>query len=288
MEKIGLVLEGGAMRGVYTAGVLDYLMKKGLYFPYCVGVSAGACQAFSYISKQKGRNREITRQYIHDPRYISIGNLKRQGGIFGFDFIFGDIAKELIPFDFSAFAQSGQEFAIGMTSCESGETVYYYKSENSVEKLFDVCKASSSMPLAAQPVIIDGEPYMDGGIAESIPVRRAFADGCSRVVVILTRNLGYRKQKATVSMKLCRKAYAQYPKLLESLERRYLVYNDTLDALDAWEREGKAFVIRPTKPVRVSRMERNREKLFTFYREGFLDTKKAYENLKNWMEPLDK
>lgn len=284
MEKIGLVLEGGAMRGVYTAGVLDYLMKKELYFPYCIGVSAGACQAFSYISGQKGRNREITRRYIRDPRYLSYRNLLLHGGFFGFDFIFGDVAKKLLPFDAEAFQRSPQEFVIGVTDCKTGRAEYYRKSEASVEKMYAVCEASSSMPLAAKPVHLDGRVFMDGGVSDSIPVRQALLDGCDRVVCVLTRNRGYRKKPAGASLRLAKRAYPMFPGLLASMEMRYQVYNDTIALLEKMEQAGRAFLIRPQEAVHVRRIEKNPKKLFAFYREGFLDTRDCYQNLKKWLK----
>lgn len=284
MQKIGLILEGGAMRGIYTAGVLDYFMKQNLYFPYVIGVSAGACQACSYLSRQKGRNKRVTMEFIGDPRYLSYRNLIKQGGVFGLDFMFHDIAEKLIPFDFSAFEASEQEFVIGVTNCVTGEPEYYYKSQNQVGKMFQACTASSSMPLVAKEVVMDGKAFMDGGISDAIPVRKALEDGCDKVVVVLTRNQGYRKKISHASIRLARLRYPNYSGMVEKLKKRAEIYNDTIEYVEKMEQEGRAFLIRPSQPVIVSRTERNKKRLFDFYKEGYVDAKNNFEKMRKWME----
>lgn len=284
MCKIGLVLEGGAMRGIYTAGVLDYFMKKELYLPYVIGVSAGACQACSYISKQKGRSKHVGLDYVNDPRYLSYRNLLKEGSIFGFDFMFNDIANELIPFDYSAFDKSEQEFAIGVTNCITGEPEYFYKSENEYGKMFEVCQASSSMPLVAKESVIDGKAFMDGGISDSIPIKRAIEDGYHKNIIVLTRNEGYRKQRSKFSVNVAKLKYSNYKGLVKAMENRHENYNKTMDMIEELEKNRKVFVIRPTEPVTVKRIEKNRRKLFEFYKEGYMDAKNCYNKLESWMK----
>lgn len=283
MKKIGLVLEGGAMRGIYTAGVLDFFMKQNQYFPYVIGVSAGACQACSYISHQKGRNRRVSMEFIHDRRYISYRNWIKNGELFGLDFMFHDIAEKLIPFDFTTFASSPQEFVVGTTNCITGETEYFYKSQNDCKTMFRACTASSSMPLVSKEIILNGKVYMDGGISDSIPVKKAFADGCEKVVVVLTRNKGYRKKPSSTSVELARLRYPNYPGLIKKIKDRYQDYNRISEELETMEQEKKVFLIRPSRPVVVKRVERNKKKLLNFYKEGFLDAKNCYSDLLSWI-----
>ena len=288
MSKTGLVLEGGAMRGVYTAGVLDYFMKQGLYFDYVIGISAGACQACSYISKQPGRNRRIFLRYVGDDRYLSVKNLLREGSIFGLDFIFGDIAETLDPFDYDTFLQNPQEFVIGATNCVTGETEYFYKSQSSMEKMFTACKASSSMPLVSREVVMDGKLYLDGGITDPIPLEKALEDGCDKIVAVLTRNRGYRKKPSKLNNRVMGAKYRQYGELREAMARRYERYNKQLYTIDKMEREGKIVVIRPLQTVVVGRTERNKKKLDAFYKEGFLDCKRKYSQIQAYLEKKER
>lgn len=284
MEKIGLVLEGGAMRGVYTAGVLDFFLKKELFFPYITAVSAGACQSLSYISGQVSRNKKVAMKYVTDKRYLSFRNFIKTGGVFGLDFMFGDIVKTLVPFDFEAFKNSEQELAIGATNCITGKIDYFYKSESSIKELFQSCIASSSMPLAAKEVFIHGIPYMDGGIAESIPIYQALKDGYEKNIVVLTRNKGYRKRASKAIMLLAKKKYKNYPNFLKAIENRYQIYNNTIDFIENLEKQKKVLIIQPTQPVTVKRMEKNRKKLLEFYKQGYFDTKAKYEEIKKFIE----
>lgn len=284
MKNIGLVLEGGAMRGIYTAAVLDFFMEKGLYFPYVIGVSAGACQGFSYISKQKGRNKKVNINFIDDPQYLSYKNLFENGGVFGFDYMFNEIAREKVPFDFEGYERSNQEFVIGATNCISGRTEYFYRKNNDIEKMFKVCKASSSMPLVSEEVLIDGKIFLDGGISDSIPIKKSIADGNIRNVVILTRDINYRKKKSKLGVFLSYLRYKGFRGLTKALGERYKVYNETLDFINQQEKNGNVFVIRPKTKVLVKRMERDKKKLSKLYNQGYNDAKEAYEDLLKWIE----
>ena len=284
MKKVGLVLEGGAMRGVYTAGVLDFFLKKEIFFPYIAAVSAGACQSLSYVSGQVSRNKKVAMKYVTDKRYLSFQNFIKTGGVFGLDFMFGDIVETLVPFDFQAFKNSKQELAIGATNCITGKIDYFYKSENSIKELFQACIASSSMPLAAKEVFIHGIPYMDGGIAESMPIYQALKDGYEKNIIVLTRNKGYRKRASKTIMLLANKKYKNYPNFLKAIENRYRIYNDTIDFIENLEKQKKVLIIQPTQPVTVKRMEKDRKKLLEFYKQGYFNTKEKYEEIKKFIE----
>lgn len=198
MVSSGLVLEGGGMRGVYTAGVLEYFMEKELYFPYVIGVSAGACMGASYVSRQKGRNKTVNIEYVSHPQYLSLGNYIRHKQLFGMDFIFDEIPNKLVPFHYDAFLKSDQTFKVGTTDCVTGEAVYYEKNDVEMD-ILTLLRASSSLPFIAPMIEYKGRKLLDGGIADSIPVKKSEEDGNVRNVVILTRNADYRKKKAAWS-----------------------------------------------------------------------------------------
>ena len=210
MKKIGIVLEGGGMRGIYTAGVLDFFINKNIYFPYVIGVSAGACHALNYLSGQKGRDKDIALKFLGDKRYLSFRNLIRTGEIFGFDFIFGELSEKLLPFDYKAFEKSKQELVVGVTNCITGQCEYFYKSKTSTYEILKVVRASSSLPFISKEVIINGKAYMDGGISSSIPLKKAIDDGCEYNIVVLTRNKGYRKKPSKLTRNLSKLKYRNF------------------------------------------------------------------------------
>lgn len=280
-EAIGLVLEGGGMRAVYTAGVLECLMEHDLYFPYNIGVSAGACMGASYLSRQAGRNRKVNVDYVSDPRYISWGNLIKKREIFGMDFIFDEIPNQLVPFDYKAYEASAERFVVGTTDCETGESVYYEKGDPGFD-LLPILRASSSLPYIARIVDFGGRKLLDGGLADPIPVRKAEKDGCERNVLVLTRNVSYRKSPNRTGW-LLRRAYGRYPRLVETMLRRHDVYNESLEYIAKREQAGAAFVIRPVETLSVGRMERDPRKLGALYQQGYDDAKRLLPELRSWM-----
>ncbi|REK74281.1 patatin family protein [Paenibacillus paeoniae] len=282
MHANGLILEGGGMRGVYTAGVLEYFSEHGLYFPYTIGVSAGACMGASYLSRQLGRNRIVNVNWVSDPRYLSWSNLWKNGQLFGMDFIFDEIPNKLVPFDYDAFQNSPEEYVIGTTDCTTGEPVYYHKNDPGYD-LLKLLRASSSLPFIAPIVEFGGRKLLDGGIADPIPLREAERQGYQRNVLILTRNSDYRKSRSRFPWML-KRAYTKYPKLVETMLRRYEVYNETLDYIESQEKAGNVFVIRPQETLTVGRMERNKEKLDALYMQGYRDADKLMPSLQDWMK----
>lgn len=266
--KFGLVLEGGGLRGVYTVGVLDAFLERGRMADYVVGVSAGAANGVSYVSRQKGRGLRTNLDYLKDPRYMGLRSLLLHRSLFGLDFIFGEIPAKLDPFDYEAFQQNPCQFKAGAIDVETGETVYFDKSH--MRDNVKVLQASSSLPVLSPIVEYGGYRLLDGGVSDPIPVRQALADGCTRVAVVLTRAWGYRKKPQSFRP-VYRRVYRQYPSLVRALETRHLAYNETLDFLARLQWEGKAAVIAPASPPQVGRVERNREKLLALYREGRRD-----------------
>jgi predicted patatin/cPLA2 family phospholipase len=280
----GLVLEGGGMRGLYTAGVLEYFAERNLEFPYQIGVSAGACMAASYISRQKGRNRKVNIDYAGDPRYLSWWRfLRHRKELFGMDFIFEEIPRYLVPFDFQGFEQADTEFVIGTTDVETGRPVYYSKRKGELgDHLLTLLRASSSLPFFAPIIEFEGRKLMDGGIADPIPIRRAETDGYSRNVLILTRNPGYIKGKNRMRWLLERK-FGSYPAFVETMLHRHEIYNETVAYAEERERKGDAFLIRPALPLTVGRTEQNKRKLEALYRQGYEDARQAFPRLLEWL-----
>lgn len=272
-----LVLEGGGSRGVFTAGVLDFLMEKNVKFPYVVGVSAGSCNALDYVSAQPGRTRDCMVVEDKKNNYIATRAALKKHELFDMDMLFDKYPNELFPFDFDTFFASDTECEMVVTNCQNGEAEYLSEKRDR-QRLMDIGRASSSIPLASPMVQIDGIPYLDGGIADSIPLVHAMEKGYRKNVVVLTRNKGYRKKKPGKSAALYLAAFRQYPDFLNTLYNRYRNYNRTLELLEKWEQEGHIFVIRPQEPA-VGRAEANKEKLLGFYQHGYDVMKANYEEL---------
>lgn len=281
MKQTGLVLEGGGSRGVYTGGVLRLLMENDIYIPYVIGVSAGACNASSYISRQMDRNRQTTIDYADHPEYLSFRNWWKQRQLFGMDFIFDILPNELVPFDFDTFNQAKEEFVVGTTDCHTGNTLFYRKSERA-DDMLTILRASSSLPLVAPVVQYDGFDLMDGGITAPIPIKQSIKDGNKKNVVVLTQNRGYIKKPQSFIWYIKRK-YGQYEGLIRAIERRHQVYNDTLQYLFEEEKKGNVFIIAPTEKLQVGRMERDKEKLTYLYEQGYQDSKTLLEPLKEFL-----
>ncbi|MEF2835598.1 MAG: patatin family protein [Clostridia bacterium] len=283
MIKAALVLEGGALRGMYTSGVLDTFLKNNMEFECVAGVSAGALNAMSYISKQPGRSAKINLEYCDDPRYIGRKAFIKNKGIIGYDYLFGDISENKVPFDYKSFENTNQRFIIVTTNCEKAETEYLEKSN--CNDLFKAAQASSSMPLASAMVEINNNHYLDGAVTTSIPVKWALEQGYEKVVVVLTRDKTYRKPMLSNKMKkLYKLAYHKYPKLIEKLNTMPERYNKLQDEIIDLEKEGKIFIIRPEKEVTVSRLEKDKEKLENLYKEGIAETEKNLDALKEYLE----
>ncbi|SHN10690.1 patatin-like phospholipase family protein [Gracilibacillus kekensis] len=280
MKDIGLVLEGGGSRGVYTAGVLRFLMEQDLYFPYVIGVSAGACNGSSYISKQIDRNRITTIDYVDHPEYLSFRNWLTKRQIFGMDFIFDKLPNQLVPFDYQTFNDAEQEFVVGVTDCHTGEPLFYRKSQHA-DDMITLLRASSSLPLVAPVVQFDQKSLMDGGISAPIPVHQSLKDGNHKNVVILTRNRGYYKKPQSFSWYINKK-YQQYPGLLKALKRRHQEYNDTINYLFEEEEKGNIFIICPTEKLTVGRIEKNKKKLTSLYNRGYQDTQDLQQSLREF------
>ena len=279
----GLVLEGGGTRGSYTAGVLDVFLEKGIEFPSVYGISAGACNAVSYISKQPKRNLEIFYKYIGDERYLSVANLRKTGSLFGFGFIFGELSHQLVPLDYETFQNSPVKFRVGATNVVTGKVVYFDKED--ITFPMDVLRASASLPMISPIVDYKGYHLLDGGVACPIPIERSIFDGNEKNVLVLTRDITYRKRaRPEFPRAVLRSVYRDYPKLVDAMMNRPDVYNSQLDLITRLEKEGKAVVVRPSSPLAVGRYEKNREKLLEIYKLGRKDALKKLAEIRSFLQ----
>ena len=265
-ENTGLVLEGGGMRGVFTCGVLDYLMDHDIRFPYVIGVSAGACNGLSYASRQRGRAKFSNIDLLEKYNYIGFKYLLKKRNIMDFDLLFNEFPEHILPYDYDTYFSSSERYVMVTTNCLTGEPNYFEEKKDK-NRVIDIVRASSSLPFVCPVTYVDGIPMLDGGIVDSIPLQRAFTDGCTRNVVILTRNRGYRKDSKDIRIPSF--VYRKYPNLRAALSRRCSLYNEQLEMVERLEEEGKIYVIRPRKPVTVDRIERDVQKLTEFYEEGY-------------------
>ncbi|MGD9096808.1 MAG: patatin family protein [Desulfobacterales bacterium] len=277
-----LILEGGGLRGNYTAGVLRLLMERGVYFSYVIGVSIGACNGSNYVSRQPERNRIVNTRFVGDPRFMSYRRLLRGGELFGMDFIFNTLPNLLVPFDFKAFRASPQRFIVTATDCETGRAVYYDTNRLSDADLLEVLKAGCSLPFLQKPVCFDGRILMDGGVADAVPLEKSIAAGNRRHVLVLTQPAGYRKTHRSWTA-LIRLRYPRYRGLKRAFHTRARRYNLAMARIARLEAAGAVFVIRPAVALRVKRTEKDGRKLAAIYRRGYGDAADRFAALKAYM-----
>ena len=275
-NNTGLVLEGGGMRGVFTCGVLDYLMDHKISFPYTVGVSAGACNGLSYMSHQRGRGKYSNIDLLAKYKYIGIRPLLKKRGLIDQQLLFHRFPDRILPYNYKAYAENPNRFEMVTTDCRTGKACYWEEKYDE-KRIIDIVKASSSLPYACPVIYVDGRPMLDGGIVDSIPLLRAYEQGYDKCVVVLTRNRGYRKseKKAFVPNFI----YKQYPRLRVALRNRNKLYNAQLELVERLESEGKIIVIRPEKPIVVDRIETSTQKLTDLYLEGYACAQRVMEGL---------
>ena len=266
-SKTALILEGGGMRGVFTCGVLDNFMDRGVRFPYSIGVSAGAYNGLSYMSGQRGRAKFSNIDLLEKYNYIQLKYLLTKRNIMDFDLLFDTFPNKIIPYHYDKYAQCPERYEMVTTNCLTGKACYY-EEKNNPQRIIDIVRASSSLPFVCPIAYVDGIPMLDGGITDSIPLLRAQNEGFTENnVVVLTRNRGYRKQiKGT---KVPPFIYRKYPLLREAINNRSKLYNEQLDLVERLEDEGGITVIRPQRPIEVDRIEKNIDKLTALYEEGY-------------------
>ncbi len=277
-KKLGLVLEGGGMRGIYTSGMLDEFMEKGIRVDGLVGVSAGILHGISYVSEQYARNIRYFVKYRGDKRFMSFRTFFRTGNICETEFCYSEIPDKLAPFDYDTFRKNAEKMEVysTATNLETGKPEYIRLTD--VKQQVNALRASASLPLVSETVEYEGMKLLDGGTSDSIPIDFMLNQGFDRNIVILTRPAGYRKSPDR-TMPLMKLKYSEYPEYIRAAEIRHEAYNATLDRLEEYEKEGKVLILRPSRDLSVGRAERKVENLKRMYKLGRYDARKNMEEI---------
>lgn len=279
MSKTGIVVEGGGMKCVYSAGVLDALMDDGIEFDYAIGVSAGAGNLASFAARQRGRNNRYFFIHSHDPHYLSIQNYLHDGNAFNLKWIYGSASCTggIDPLDWAAMSANPMEFVIVATDAETGQAVYFTK-EEMAENDYRVLAASCAIPVACQPVEIGGRKFYDGGVADPLPVGRALEDGCDRLLVIPAHPRGFVKPPEPKRL-LYSRTLRLYPNVIESIDLRHLRHKASMALAEKLEREGRAMILAPSRDVDFGTFSKDTDEMEKFYRLGFRDYEGARERV---------
>lgn len=283
MGKSGLVIEGGGVRGIYAAGVLDVLMEQKITFDGVIGVSAGAIHGSGFVAGQQGRSIRYYKKYCADERFMSVKSLLKTGDIVGKDFCYRELPEVLDPFDYDAYDQSDTKFYVTCSNLETGEAEYLEITD--MHKQIDLVRASASLPYVSHIVEFDGMKLLDGGCTDSIPVKAFQKMGYTKNVVVLTRDADYLKKPQSVIP--ARWMYRKYPRFIKALKERHQVYNQTREEISKMEQEGSIFVIRPSEVLKIGRMSHDAEEIQKIYDIGRKDAVKAMDDLRKWMGSED-
>ncbi len=280
-KKVGIILEGGAMRSMFSAGILDFFLDQGLEIPNILAVSAGAYAGMNYVSGQRGRVIDAVIKPLKEEKYLGVGTFLRKGTFFDMDFLFDEVPKKHCPFDFDAFANSSKRFITSTINCLTGETCYYEKFED-MDDFMQVCRAANSMPLLTRVANLHGIPMLDGGMGDAIPLKKALEEGWEKIIVVLTRDKAYRKKRRHLYLKIIHAIYHKYPRFVKLVEDRSERYNACLDQLARLEEEGKVFTFRPST-ITVSNSETNVDTLMRYYRHGYDAAKEKHDALQEFL-----
>ncbi len=280
-NKIGLVLEGGGHRGIYTAGILDVFAQNNISFDGIMGVSAGCIHGVSFLSGQIGRSVRYTTRFCNNPSYMSFKSLIKTGDFFNVDFCYYKLPETLDPFDNDTFDKNPTPFYAVCSDVKTGKAVYHKCDSVRGEKIKWI-QASASMPLAAKIVKIDEGEFLDGGITDSIPIKKMQELGYSKNIVILTQEAGYRKKPNSL-LPLIKRVYKKYPELINAIQNRHIIYNQQLDYLEEQEKLGNVIIIRPSQKPQAGRIEKDKEKILSTYNLGRNDAEKLLETVKNFI-----
>ena len=278
--SVGLVLEGGAMRGMYTAGALDVFLDNEIKIDGVVGASAGVLFGVNYVSKQRGRAIRYNKKYAKDNRYMGISSYLKTGNIVNKDFAYYEVPFTLDVFDEKAYEESETDFYATITNVETGKPEYV-KLENVLEQM-ELLRATSAMPFVSEMIELNGNKYLDGGVSDSIPIDKCKELGYDKIIVILTRPMEYRKTKS--NQLIPKMKYREYPNLVNAINNRYINYNSTIEKISDMENKKEIFVIRPSKKLKIKRIERDVEKLQAMYDLGVEDCKNYLPDLKKFLE----
>jgi len=278
-----LLLEGGGMRGMYTAGIMDIMLEQGIKVDAIMGVSAGALFGINYKTQQAGRVIRYNKRFAGDKRYMGIHSLLTTGNIMNEKFCFDDVPNQLDPADYDTFKNTPEEFYAVVTNLRTGRPEYIRLTDLYEKDQMEYLRASGSLPFVSRPVEIGGEKYLDGGIADSVPIERVLSMGYDRVIVVLTRPAGYRKKKGNdIPAKVL---YRKYPAFVEAVNSRWKRYNAQSEVLEMLEKEERIFVVRPSRFIKVGRLEKDPEVLQEMYELGLKDAEEALERMKAYLEP---
>lgn len=281
MYNCGLVLEGGGNRGIFTSGVLDAFIENGIEFPYVIGVSMGSCNAASYIGKCKRRQHNIIINYGSDKRYMSLRSLKEKGEYLNSEWLFGELCYDILPLDQDTFDKANTTLCVPVTNALTGKPEYMYP-KSMREYGCPIIRASCSMPLVTKGFEIGGITYFDGGVTDSIPLKRALEDGCKKAVVILTQDKLFIKQPIKQNI-LMKKMLKKYPLLAEALFNRHEMYNEQKRFVEEQEINGNIIVIRPPKPLNCTSIEKDPTKLEVIYQLGYQQGLRHAEEIKKYI-----
>ena len=280
MKKTALVLEGGAMRGLYSAAVLDVLMDEGIKVDAIYATSAGVLFGVNYISGQRGRAIRYNKRFSCDKRYMGIHSLVTSGNIINKDFAFYEVPFTLDVFDQEAYSRSETKMVATVTNVHTGG-VEYIEVKNVFEQM-EVLRAASAMPFVSQMVELDGQLYLDGGLSDSISLKKCQEDGYERIIVVETRPKGYRKSKTNpIAAKLF---YSKYPNLVDTINNRYIGYNSILEEIEEFDANGEIVLVRPSKELHLGRIESNPDRLQEMYDLGIEDAKVLLPRIKEFIE----
>ncbi len=281
MNQTGIIIEGGAMRSVFAAGVLDFFMDNQIEVPNVLAVSAGAYAGMNYVSEQRGRTVESVVKPLEKEKYMGFSTFFRKGTFFDMDYLFDVVPKELSPFDLKTFTESAKRFLINITDCRTGKSVFYEKFE-SEEHFWKICRAANSLPFISKVTKIDGTPALDGGMADAIPIKKAKEEGWDKIIFILTRKVEYRKKYRYFYMMMIRLVYRKYPEFIQTVHERDRKYNACLEEINKMEKAGKALVIRPIN-MAITNNESNVKKLLEYYQQGYDEAAKREEEIRDFL-----
>lgn len=275
------MLEGGGNRGIYTSGVLDAFLESGIEFPYIIGVSAGSCNAASYMGKNYRRQHDIAINYCNDKRYMSLNSQIKNGQYLNLNWVFGELCYDIMPLNYEEYEKSGAVFCVVVTNAETGKAEYIYPKDLRERGCLPI-QASCAMPIATNGVDMDGMKYFDGGVTDSIPLKRALEDGCQKAVVIMTQDKSYVK-KPLKAPNIIRRALKKYPLLAEALIERHNMYNEQRRYIAEQEKKDNIFIIRPARPLNCSSVEKDTNKLEVIYQLGYQQGKKNIDKIKEFL-----
>lgn len=276
-KKTGIILEGGAMRGIFTAGIMDYFLDANIDIPNVLAVSAGAYSGMNYVSGQRGRIMSAVIEPLRNEKLLGAAHFFKTGEFFNMDLLFDKIPKHESPFDFEAFVNSGKRFITSVVNCNTGEAKYYDKFKD-LDDFLHICRVGNSLPLLSKVGYIDGEPYMDGGMVDAIPISKALEEGWEKIIVVFTREASYRKSaKGDIyNSKIVKLLYRKYKGLLKAIDIRPKKYNEAIEKLNELEKEGKAFVFRP-EGIKLTNNESDTEMLKKYYNVGYEYAKSRHD-----------